>query len=920
MNQLISKRFVSSILLVAVLMSTTAYPLVTRADDSTASTTTEDSSTPPATAAPDATSPPDTTSSDSTDTSTAATDTSDSSVTATASTTSDDSTNQSNTASSSSTETSENTSTDQTTTLNSTSTPSSENTSTSTAPSGGGSGVDASSSDATTPSTSDSASAGSGGSDGAGTATDTADMPSTIGAVNGVGALGQQAGGSGSTSNASSTGNNESSTTPTSGTTTPINTSTTTATTTSTSTIITGQAIAFANILNLLNTNFINSLGSIFFSNFLNTLNGSIDLRNSSSTLTSGAACLLSSCLGDESVTVDIANNANIQNEIILTAMTGNNAVDQAGVAAIQTGNAYAGLNLINFANTNLINSNYLLATLNAFQGINGDIIFPNFAAFAALLNGGATANASTTLNSLATVDNTISTFAQSGNNQTGSTTNSSIQTGNSNSASNIYNQVNTNLFGGNDISILFRLTGNWTGQVFDAPAGLSVIRGADGSIFLSSMAPGMFSQLGSTDITASSSANIQNHVSLTALSGNNDIQNASSSSISTGDAFASANILNIANANVIGRNWLLAIVNVFGDFNGNIAFGRPDLWVGESVSVPSDIGNGSNLTYTYTVTNKGDADASDVSLIDAQDATHVELLDSSADHTVDASGHLVWNLGAIPAGQTVQITYHGQIKNTNPGTAIKDVVSAQEHETDNNTVDNTDTATVQTSALSNTASGNFYPPAPQNTEVNKLFTPDVRGVTTSFDLTVERVTASSTVKLSDSHSVHQELVITNTSDATSTPITLHDVLSDPKGAVVHDDPWQLATLSPHEQITVAYDFIFATDAPVGLYSLSTTVDGGDAGTATSDHNGTILVVQSSPAASGHHTSHSLVKTSDLHVLSEILETPKAHAAGNVSNISEEVKRGITPLDEALLGLILLFLFIGVGWTYVRRR
>src|SRR5690606_19371843 len=103
----------------------------------------------------------------------------------------------------------------------------------------------------------------------------------------------------------------------------------------------------------------------------------------------SGLGCSLISCQGEQ-VTVNIDNNASIDNEVLITANSGGNTISDTDNGVIETGNAYAGLNLINVANTNLIDSNYLLVTLNAFQDVNGDIVFPSLSQFFSSLSQGA--------------------------------------------------------------------------------------------------------------------------------------------------------------------------------------------------------------------------------------------------------------------------------------------------------------------------------------------------------------------------------------------------------------------------------------------------------------------------------------------------------------------------------------------------
>src|SRR5690606_13875134 len=103
----------------------------------------------------------------------------------------------------------------------------------------------------------------------------------------------------------------------------------------------------------------------------------------------------------------------------------------------------------------------------------------------------------------------------------------------------------------------------------------------------------------GNTNISATNTASITNNVDVVALTGENAISGSETALICTGTAYAGANIMNVANATVVGRNWMLAIINILGDFNGNIAFGRPDLWIGGQANVPNAIKNGNEIEYT---------------------------------------------------------------------------------------------------------------------------------------------------------------------------------------------------------------------------------------------------------------------------------------------------------------------------------
>ncbi len=141
------------------------------------------------------------------------------------------------------------------------------------------------------------------------------------------------------------------------------------------SVILTGDAIAYANIVNVVNTNIFNSTGLIGFFNEVLGVNP-LDLREAFNVFTdtqtseSTVACAPSICSGEGKTTyINTTNEASITNEIIVRAQTGANEI---GSGMIDTGDAYAVANLLNIANTNITDSNYLLLAFNNF----GDYVF----------------------------------------------------------------------------------------------------------------------------------------------------------------------------------------------------------------------------------------------------------------------------------------------------------------------------------------------------------------------------------------------------------------------------------------------------------------------------------------------------------------------------------------------------------------
>jgi hypothetical protein len=630
-----------------------------------------------------------------------------------------------------------------------------------------------------------------------------------------------------------------------------------------------------------LNTNIVNSVGNAFLLNYVDPVTGTVDLRGGMQVSSTSAICAVFACAGSNGVSVNLASDANIHNALVLSAASGGNEIAHAGDAVINTGNAYAGLNLINLANTNIVDSNYLLVTMNAFQGVKGDVVFPSLSNLLSSLAQNLSPNVgSFSSQGSATVSNNVSTDAITGDNQVSSTTSSTISTGQGISSGNVFNQLNSNLLGGTNVSILFRVQGNWAGQVFGAPQSLRWMQGPNGTIALFNTTGS--GQTGSStqslsnlsQVTASSTSAIANDINVIALTGQNKVNDAHTAIVTTGTALASANVLNVANTNVVGKNWVLAIINIFGDFTGNIAFGRPDLWVGEQVNAPSGIGNGSVATYKYTIINNGDSVASDVKLTDAYDAAHITVANPSMPLTKSDDGKLVWQLGTIPPGGAVEVTYQGTVQNAQPGANITNTVTATQHETDNNPADNTDTAT-----LSIPQPGGGYFILANNKNAQDL--QPVSTASSTVHLSITRTPADASLR--GDGSVHQVITLTNDGSAPSIPVSLHDLLHAPDGSVVNDVSWNIGSLAGGEAVQLAYDASFAPNAAIGTYTLAS---------ALYDQNGTLLAEFPVNGRISHTPATPLLR--DWHAL-----MPSAHArATSQTRTATSTETGVRTLPD----------------------
>src|SRR3989338_5239819 len=297
------------------------------------------------------------------------------------------------------------------------------------------------------------------------------------------------------------------------------------ASSTSETEITTGDAYASANVVSVVNLNLVESNGFLYLlNNFLQSL-GHIDLRLFTSSETpSENPCGTPTCDNLAStLDVETQNEATISNVVIARSSTGSNFA-AGGNALINTGNAYAGANVVNIPNTNIINSNYLLFAFNNFGGWDGDLIFPNsdfFSSFftSSFLGGGA--NVSNT--NSANIENEVETSAETGENGAEGD-GSLIETGNALAGSNVTNVVNTNLFNSPTFFVVFRIFGNWNGSVFNAPEGISWVETPSGLELFSTDQDSENNMVSDgnmdLDVETNNTANIRNNVKVFAISG----------------------------------------------------------------------------------------------------------------------------------------------------------------------------------------------------------------------------------------------------------------------------------------------------------------------------------------------------------------------------------------------------------------
>ncbi len=619
-----------------------------------------------------------------------------------------------------------------------------------------------------------------------------------------------------------------------------------------TTTISTGSSVALANILNITNTNLINSTGSIILENFFNPQYKDVDTRLLEGT-TSGL-CTFLSCNGVDSITTKITAESTVDTDVSLIATSGSNEVKTVETAVIDTGNVYAGLNLVNIANTTLIDSHYLLLSLNSFGNFNGDIIFPSLSTFFSSPHesGSVSDFGSITTQTNTTLTNNLTVEANTGDNTVASSS-GFIQTGSTDSSLNLYNNTDTILLGGNSLLLLLKVTGTWLGNLIGIKTPPHFIDDTSTHVLQIEDTVSRGVNNATTNIS-SSTALLTNNVKVVADSGKNITADTNTSHIITGDAYASVNIINIANTHIIGHNWILAIITIFGDFTGNIAFGRPDLWVGEQVSANATVENDTELLYKITITNKGDSNSSNVLITSSYDIDHLDIVRSDTPYSENIKGNLVFMMGAISPKESKEITFYAKVKESTPGTVIKNTVMVKGDEKDNNKEDNVDSTSI-TVTEKNTASGNGYSYIlPENTilivprKIIPLRVQQKQQADTVHSILVTRISTSTVVTTEDSV-VEQVIIIKNPTGTEIPSVVFNDYLIDDQGKKVKKETWDIGSLLPYEEVTLTYSLSFSEQTNKGVYILSSEVLGNQSQNIFFANNGvvTYLPLKKSP-------------------------------------------------------------------------
>ncbi len=314
----------------------------------------------------------------------------------------------------------------------------------------------------------------------------------------------------------------------------------------------------------------------------------------------------------------------------------------------------------VNGVNTNSSNDNSNIATVDSTDSNSNSTTSGNSETGAGSDNNTTTNNKqnnNTNVGNQTDINNNADATSDTGNNNAGMNTgDGSVTTGNSDIAANIINLANTVIDGSKSMALpVINYFSDLIGDIIAGDNSSAPVLGSDLNLFqiVSNFLTGNGSDnssivnnnLGNSRIT-DNNANTDNNLNLSANSGQNTtLMNTGNGDVVTGNANVAANVVNFLNTSVLASSWWMGMVNVFGNWMGNLV-------------LPSLTGSNGSVTSNQSATNgQTGADSDNVSIINNNNGT---------DQTINNNANLIDNVtanGNTGDNQSLANTGSGSIK-----------------------------------------------------------------------------------------------------------------------------------------------------------------------------------------------------------------------------------------------------------------
>lgn len=360
-------------------------------------------------------------------------------------------------------------------------------------------------------------------------------------------------------------------------------------------------------------------------------------------------------------------NSATVVNNLNQNTDTGNNSASKntGGDVNLATGDANTTGTIVNSVNTNV--NGMAIYEFNVSDDHMGDFVL-NFDESSCLSGcGGATSTAVNSGNGAgstndanvfnnsednsfqindATLTNNMYLTSNTGDNQADKNTggNSNIETGDANVEGNILNFVNNNI-DGNVVYAVVNVYGDLIGDII-LPDGTVLTCCAGNTTALNSgngsdsENTASVNQSTSNNVNQFNNADIQNNLILNAETGENetDRNTNGNNNIETGDTNIIAQVLNVANTNIVGGNMWLVIVNEAGKWIGRIMGAPEGQNFAGSDGFEFDVNENGEVTAMNTANGDGSTNTSNVTGNNNTNTTQVNNATIVNNVTLDAN------------------------------------------------------------------------------------------------------------------------------------------------------------------------------------------------------------------------------------------------------------------------------------------
>lgn len=327
-----------------------------------------------------------------------------------------------------------------------------------------------------------------------------------------------------------------------------------------------GNAYTYASLLNMVQTSF--GTPTYYSSNIQGSYTGDLQIDPGELAVSN------TNITKDTQLTVTQTQELAILNDVYLTADSGDATVSgntEAGNAT--SGDAQAVATIMNLISTSIAANESFIGVLNIFGDFEGDVLLASELTDKLLASNVPTAEISLSnttdidvaIDSAITIDNNLQLAAESGDaTVSGNTVGGSAASGSASTNVTVFNLTGQQIITQNALLVFVNVSGEWIGFITNAPAGATAAMLGSGE---SSLVSGV-----EADYNIDGSFNIVNNVYASAATGDATVaHNTIGGNATSGDAQASANILNIVNSTFSVNSWFGALfINVFGNWYGS--------------------------------------------------------------------------------------------------------------------------------------------------------------------------------------------------------------------------------------------------------------------------------------------------------------------------------------------------------------